>query len=195
MSIESAKTDLAYIRQLMEDTRKATRLGGGYFIVWGLATGLGLFMTWLTATHYWTISPFVYWAGCMMLGSLGTYLLVRREQREPVEPAAGKLIGMVWMSMGITMSIIFFVGVGTGALDPQHLSALACALLGGSVFITGFLSGQKWLRNLAFGWWAGSVVMFVWPGIHVLLLMGLLLVALYVIPGVILLNSDAAKRG
>ncbi|HEX7047714.1 MAG TPA: hypothetical protein VF275_09120 [Gammaproteobacteria bacterium] len=194
MTSNDARADLAYIRQLMEDTRHATGVSGGYFIVWGVVIGLGLIATWARIAEYWTVPPFAAWTVCLALGGIGTFFLVRREQREPVEAPAGKLIGTVWMSMGITMLIIFFIGVGSGNLGAEHMSALSSALVGGAVFLTGTLSGLNWLRNLAFGWWGGAVVMFAWPGLYVLLLMGVMLLALYVVPGIVLIRMNHAAR-
>lgn len=194
MAPEDPRADLAYIRQVMEDTRRAAYVSGGYFIVWGIVIGLGLVGSWLTATGAWQVSPLLYWAVCLALGGAGTFLLVRAEMREPVCAPAGRLIGMVWASMGISMLIIFFIGVGSGTLGGQHMSALSSALVGGAVFMTGTLAGLPWLRNLSIGWWAGSAVMFAWPGLYVLLLMGVMLFALYVIPGVILIRMKRAAR-
>ncbi len=183
-----AKTDLAYIRELMLDTRRAACLSGGYFIVWGIAVGAALLVTWLQLTQGWTQTPFITWTACFVLGSLGNLYLVRQEMREPVQAPAGRLIGMVWVALGITQLILFFAGLGTGAIPGQHMPALFCALIGTGVFLTGVLAGYPWLRNLAFGWWLGSVVMFVWPGMYVLLLMSLMLLVLYVVPGTVLIR-------
>lgn len=188
-------SDLAYIRRVMEDTRRAVYVHGGYFIVWGVVIGLGLIGTWLTATGQWSVAPMAYWTACLALGGIGMLLLIRAERREPVEAPAGRLIGMVWISMGISMLIIFFIGVGSGHLGGQHMSALSSALVGGAVFMTGTLAGLAWLRNLSFGWWAGSAVMFAWPGLYVLLLMGVMLFAFYVVPGVILIRMKRTARG
>lgn len=192
MSIESAKTDLAYIRQLMEDTRYATGIGGGYFIVWGLVNALGLVGTWVAVSGHQPISLFALWSGCMVVGGLGSALLAWRERRQPVEAPAGKLIGMVWVSMGITTALIFFIGVGSGALAGQQMAGLASALFGGAMFLTGGLSSQKWLSFMGFAWWAGAAAMFLWPGNHVLLMMGILLVACYMLPGAVLAKRHSS---
>lgn len=188
--VTNPQADLAYIRRLMEDTRRAACVSGGYFIVWGVAIGLGLIATWARIAGYWTVSPFAAWTVCLAAGGIGTFFLTRRE---PVETPGGRLIGMVWMSMGISMLIIFFIGVGSGSLPGYHMSALSSALVGGAVFMTGTLAGLPWLRNLSFGWWAGAAVMFAWPGLYVLLLMGVMLFAFYVVPGLILIGMK--RRG
>jgi Kef-type K+ transport system membrane component KefB len=188
MTENDARADLAYIRRLLEDTRHVTCVGGGYFLVWGVVTLLGLLLTWAWLTGAWAWSPLVAWSVCLALGAAGTLFLIRRERHEPAQGLGGKLIGAVWLSLGIAMLIIIFIGVGSGSLDGRHMTALASTLIGGAVFMTGTLAGMPWLRNLSFAWWAGAVVMFAWPGLYVLLLMAIMVLALYVVPGLILIR-------
>lgn len=198
MNSDDARADLAWIRRLMEDTRRATYVSGGYFIVWGIAIGLGLLATWLRIAGHWQVSPFASWIACLALGAAATFWLVRNERREPVEAPAGRLIGQVWLAMGVSVLVLFFAGVGSGTLDGALMPALACTLTGGAVFLTGTLSGLGWLRGLAGAWWLGATAMLIWPGVHVLLLMGVMLLALYVIPGVVLIRlrrAGASARG
>lgn len=188
-----AQEDLAYIRELMAETRRAASVSGGYFIVWGLVVGAGLFATWLQVVGVLPYAPFVTWIPCIALGMLGNYFLVRRDMRQPVQSHAGRLIGMVWMGLGITQLIFFFVGLGVGALPGTFLPAIFASLIATGIFLTGVLAGLGWLRNLAFGWWSGSLVMFVWPGEYAILLMGALLLVLYVLPGVALTRMNRQR--
>lgn len=194
MTTNDPRADLAYIRQLMEDTRRATYVSGGYFIVWGIAIGLGLLLTWLQLTGHMPMMPMVSWTGCLVLGGIGTLFLIREEMNQPVQTPAGRLIGMVWMSIGISMLIIFFVGVGSGVMPGSLMTPVSSTLVGAAVFLTGTLASLNWVRNLALGWWLGAAAMFAWPGLHVLLLMGVMLFVLYVIPGVILIRQKQTTR-
>lgn len=194
MSVEEARAELAYIRRMMEDTRQATYISGGYFIVWGFVIGLGLLLTWLQLTGYMPLMPMISWTVCLVGGGIGTAFLVHAEKRRPVETPAGRLIGMVWMSVGISMLIVFFVGTGTGALSGSLMPAISSTFVGTAVFLTGTLAGLAWVRNLALGWWLGAAAMFAWPGLHVLLLMGVMLFVLYVVPGVILIRKKSTVR-
>lgn len=188
MNHDDVRADLAHIRRLMEDTRRATVVGGGYFIAWGIAIGLGLLVTWLRVAGHWEVPPFGSWIACLALGGIATCWLVQREKRDPVQAPGGRLIGLVWLAMGISVLVLFFAGVGSGNLDGRLMPALSSVLVGGAVFLTGMLSGLNWLRNLAAAWWLGATAMLLWPGPHVLLLMGAMLLALYVIPGIVLIR-------
>jgi hypothetical protein len=57
------------------------------------------------------------------------------------------------------------------------------------------LNGMAWFRNLALGWWAGAVAMFVWHDAASVWISILLFAALLVAPGVALtLQARAAAR-
>lgn len=183
-----SESDLAYIRQMMAETRRAACLSGGYFIVWGLAVGAALLATWLQLRGPMEYQPLLTWSLCFAVGIAGNAYFIRQDSRDPVQTPAGRMIGMVWTAMGITMLIFFYAGLGAGALPGEHLPAVFSSLVGSGVFLTGVLAGLPWLRNLAFGWWLGSLVMFVWPGTYVILLMGLMLLGLYVVPGIVLIR-------
>ncbi len=181
-----AKKDLAYIRELMVDTRRAAGLSGGYFILWGLIVGVALFATWLQVVEVLPYKPLLTWGPCFVIGILGNLYLIRRDIQAPVQMPAGRLIAMVWVSVGVTQLIFFYAGLSADGIPGQHMPAIFASLIGSGLFLTGVLASLGWVRNLAFGWWTGSLVMFVWPGDHVILLMGLMLLVLYVLPGVVL---------
>lgn len=183
-----AQQDLAYIREMMVETRRAATVSGGYFIVWGLATGLGLMFTWLQVVGLLPYKPFLTWVPCLSLGMLANVYLVRRDMRQPTQSKAGHLVGMVWVGLGVTQLIFFFAGLGVDALPGPVLPGVFASLIGIGMFLTGVLAGLGWLRNTAFGWWLGSVLMFVWPGEFAILLMGVLLLVFYVLPGVALIR-------
>jgi len=188
-----AKNELAYIRELMLDTRRAASLSGGYFIVWGLAVGLALFATWVQLKGLLPYSPMITWSACFGVGILGNLYFMRQDARQPVQLPAGRLIGMVWLALGITQLIFFYAGMA-GILSGEPLPAVFAGLIAIGLFLTGVLTGLPWLRNTAFGWWLGSLVMFVWPGDHVLLIMGALLLFLYVLPGIVLVRMKREQR-
>lgn len=183
-----AQEDLAYIRALMLETRRAASVSGGYFIIWGLAVGLGLALTWLQVAGDLHYQPFLTWVPCLALAMVANVYWVCRDQRQATQGKAGYLVGMIWAGLGVTQLIVFFAGFGVGALPGAILPAVFSSLIGTGMFLTGVLAGLGWLRNTSLGWWLGSVLMFVWPGENAILLMGALLLLLYVVPGVVLIR-------
>lgn len=200
MNTDKAREDLAYIRELMAETRQATYVGGAYFIVWGLAIGLGLLFTWLFVSKTLPL-PFsgkatmmVTWAVAVGLGGVAMWWWpIRREQRMPVQSAGSRLIGLTWAAVGTSLMIVFFVGVGANSLPGYLMNPLSALFIGIGMFMTGTLAGLGWIRNLAFGWWFGGAVMLAAPGLWNLWMMALMLFALYLVPGIVLSRSPDRK--
>ncbi len=68
MTQHDALQDLAYIRQVMEQTRRYTAAKGVFFIIWGVAVSLALLLTWLQITGSLGGSNFLVWGATMLAG-------------------------------------------------------------------------------------------------------------------------------
>lgn len=198
MNQQQAQQDLAFIRELMQSTRRATYVSGAFFIVWALVTGLGLLGTWLIVSRKLALSLDSgmalagLWVVVDTAGFIGTVLIIRRNARRAAANPAGRLIGLSWFSVAAGLLIIAFVGAGSGNMPGALMCAVSALFIGIGVFNSGLLAGLKWLRNLAFGWWFGGALMLVYPGMWNLWFMALLLFVLYLIPG-ILLSRNAPR--
>lgn len=188
----NAHEDLAYIRDLMDDTRRAAGLSGGYFVLWGLVVGIALVATWLQVVGFLPYRPLLTWVPCLALGALGQAVLVWRDMGRPVKSRSGRLVGAVWMALGVTQSILLVAFLGFNTLPGHYMPGIFSSLLGSGIFITGVLAGIPWLRYLGVAWWLGAFSMFAWPGDHVSLLMGGLLLVFYVVPGLVLIRQQSA---
>lgn len=118
----------------------------------------------------------------------------RHAARTTVSHPSARLISMLWIAVGIAMTIAFFAGTWSGAVRPVSIPGLASVLIGVSAFMNGALARLLRLRNLAFVWWAGAGLMLYWPGLHVFAIFGMMMFALYVIPG-FALNAIARRAG
>ena len=197
MNQQQAQQDLALIRELMQSARRATYVSGAYFIIWALVAGLGQLGTWLIAGQKLELpfdpSTSIIWLWILIdvLGIAGTVYIIRRDRkRTSVVNPAGRLVGLSWFSVGVALLIIFFVGVGFGNIPGHLMCSISALFIGIGVFNTGLLSGMKWLRNLAFGWWFGGAVMLASPGMWNLWFSAVLLFLLYLIPGIALTYKD-----
>lgn len=181
------QADLAYIRQVMEETRRFTVVSGTYMIVWGVLVSLGLGFDLFELDTGLRLPDGYVWGGLMAAGWAITIWLSRREARhEPVAGYASRLIGQIWIACGLAMTTAFTVGSATQALPPSADGGLMALFVGIGVFMTGILTDMRWFRNLAIGWWLGAIAMFVWHGsVAMWISLGLLL-ALFALPGVVL---------
>lgn len=194
MSTRDPYEDLAMIRRLMEESREIACGHGKHLVAWGilmagalvatyvaLATAASLPLGWI-----WGIAIAAGWAYSLRAGT-------RDARRAPVRTVAGRLLGSIWLGFGITGTVFAVLGLYTPAIPAEALGGTMAALLGFAFFASGAVAGSAWLRYLAAGWWAGSVVMFLWPGAHTLPLMAAMIVLLQVIPGVVIQGRAGRK--
>lgn len=187
------RSDLTFIREVMEQTRRYTLISGSYMILWGLLISTGLACNLLVSVTTAQLPINGIWIALVAAGWLGSYWLSRREVRyEPVASYAGRIIGQLWFACGAAMTTAFLVGQITGALPGTAVDGLMGLFVGIGVFMAGILTGMNWFRNLAIGWWLGAVGMFVWHGMAAMLISVALLLGLFVVPGVIL-NVQAGQ--
>lgn len=185
--------DLAYIRQVMEQTRRYTLIKGDYFIVWGLLICLWLSSNAIALLMHRSLPVFELLALVIIVGWAHTLWANRQATRyEPVAGYAGRMVGLTWAACGICMMLVIFVGIPFGGVNPASLGGIMAVFMGLGVFMTGVLSGMTWFRNLGLGWWAGAVALFTVHGIVGLWIGPVLLLVLFMAPGVVL-NLQARR--
>lgn len=188
----SAAQDLAYIRRIMEEARHEMAERGEGFIIWGFVVLLGLLGTWLIPMHYpgWALG--IFWPALVIVGWIATWARLSRHNPGSMNSWAGKLCGAAWLACTIAMLLIFCAGIPAGVIPPEAIFGIVAAVVGIGVFLNGILVQLRWFRNLAFCWWAGAVAEFIWHGPLSILIMAILIIAFYLIPGFIL-NAQARK--
>lgn len=189
----SAAQDLAYIREIMDESRSFANVAGNYYILWGVVTGVALLGNFAFALGWFPLAPFFTWAICIASGWVGTAILARRDRaRELVIHPSGRLITVAWVAVGIAMSIALFAGSWNGSIRPIAIPGFAAVFIGIGVGMNGAIARIDWLRNLAFVWWIAALPMLLWPGNYTLVVFAVLVIALYVVPG-LKLNAMARR--
>jgi len=194
MTQQNALEDLAYIRQVMEQTRRYTAAKGVFFVIWGVAVSVSLVLTWLQVTGGVGGNQWAIWIPTTLVAWGLTLYFAWRQQRESAVPHHAHLIGMNWTAIGIAMMFMFFVGVARGTIGYPAINGLAALLVGIGIFNTGHLSGIRWLAGVGVAWLVCGALMLAWPGLHTLLLMAFLLVIGQIVPGLILMREERVRR-
>jgi hypothetical protein len=133
------------------------------------------------------------WLVTMIAGAIIDIFIGRhQEKKSRVKTFAGKLLGSLWLASGIAMFTFGFIGPATGAYNPVFICPIISIALSVSYFTSGAIQQIRWLRYVAIGWWAGGVILFIFPSIHTLLIFAIMLVLFQIIPGIIL--NLKAKR-
>ncbi|MBK8552977.1 MAG: hypothetical protein IPL53_18715 [Ignavibacteria bacterium] len=106
--------------------------------------------------------------------------------KSPAQTFTSRILGSLWLASGISMFIYGFVGTFSGAYNPVFICPIIATSLGISYFTSGAIQQINWLRYVSFGWWAGAIVMFLFPGIHTLLIFALMIIIFQIVPGIVL---------
>ena len=191
----NAQQELAFIKKVMTDSRKIMIDDGKGTIFWGLLISFGLLITYLSIAQSWETSLSWFWPALIAVGWIYTIVTeIRSEKKRRVKTFAGKIVGAVWISFGISATILGFVGTISGAYHGVIISPLISVLLGTGFLVSGLLYGKSWVSYLAIGWWGGAIVMFFMQNLETLLIMIGMLVLFQIIPGIILYKEFKKER-
>jgi len=192
---KNAQENLEYIKQIISDTRRSLNDNGIISIVWGILVSLGQIGNYLfTENKIWNGYLWLW----LVIGLIGwTFVLIesRAKKYKVVNTFASKILASLWISTGISMTVIGFGAAGSGMVSGYAINPLLATVLGGTYYVTGLLNGKKLDQRLSFGWWLGAVIMFMIPGIYSFLLFAVMMILFQVIPGIMsYLSYKAARR-
>ena len=187
MEKQQAELEINMIKKIMDDSRRIVTDDGVGYIIWGVLVIAGLLSTYFAITF--EKYNYILWAWVILIGGGWIYTIVinvKKDRNRKVRTLAGKILGGLWVSAGIAMTLIGFIGTSTGAIRGYAISPMMSIVLGIAYFVSGIVYSQPWIRNLAIGWWAGAVLMMLWPGSYTLLVFAAMMALLQVLPGIIL---------
>lgn len=187
MEKQQAELEISMIKKIMEDSRKIVIDDGIGYIIWGVLIMIGLFSTYfiILFKQY----TYVFWPWIIIIAGGWTYSFIyywKKESIGKVKTFTGKILGGLWLAAGISMCLIGFGGPIFHAIGGLTVSPLMSVILGIAYYVSGIVYAKAWIRNLAIGWWAGALLMFIFPGLHTLLIFAGMMAVLQIIPGIIL---------
>jgi len=187
--------DLQYIKQIINDSRNLVVENGIGFIIWGILIVIGLLYTYfdflLKAQLHNNIAWVVLISGGWILSFISAY---KKREHSNVTTFAGKLLSSVWISAGIAMTILGFIGSASGAYKGVYISPILSTILGIAFFISAQVYKNKIMTLLAPLWWLGAIYMFFFPGLETLLIMAFMMLLMQVVPGIIFYRKYRAEN-
>ena len=188
--------DLQYIKQIVSDSRNVVVDNGKGFILWGILIILGLIGSYVDALASGYQYSGEIWIGLVLLGWIFSYAQwYRHRGRVKKVTFAGKIMSATWLSAGVAMTIVGFVGSLSGAYHGVYISPIIASILGIAFYLTAKVTDSKLLLYAAPAWWAGSIYMFLFPGISTLLIMACLMLILQVTPGILFYKKYKSDHG
>jgi len=179
--------DLAYLRKVVEDSRRVVVDNGVGLLTWGILVVIGMILTYasvhlgldLPSTLVWSV---VIGAGWLLSIWLGWINMKRSRTRTFIQ----KVLWSIWVGLGITMTIIGFVGPLTGTIAGRACIPIISLVLGAGFFATATIHQEKLLTAAAAGWWIGGIATMVLPGDFSFLLFAGMMTFFQIAPGVYL---------
>jgi hypothetical protein len=190
---KNALDELLFIKKVIQDSRRIMLDNGLGFIVWGILITTGMlfgyikFLLALNFDYIWA------WVVIITCGWVFSYFNYYKKKPGRIETFAGKIIGNLWFSIGITISILGFGGYFSGAINGQHISGVIAVVLGAAYYISSVLYEWKWFKLVALLWWVGGFVMFyVYDATQFLLMAGLMIFG-QIVPGIVCYRKYKAQ--
>ncbi len=189
--------DLALIRQMMEAGRDKVAVSGIHFILWGVLLTVAFFLQYLSVHRYLPEMMVEIWAPMMAIGWAIEFWIARH--RAPVTRTSNPAVvahSSSWTVVGVTTLIYFWLSVVTDTFDPKTITILSAGLMGGAYWVTSAVTGVRWLKFIALGWWlvlAYATTLQVYDG-EMLLVMAASSGLLLTLPGFVMRRLDDSEE-
>ena len=160
MSRDEALADLAYVRTLAEEGRKAPLLGGAHLVGWGVLVsaafvGHGVIVNTVPQSQDWGLMLGGLWGGFGLLGGLMSTALQRRMQRRPGSAAlSNRADQAIWTGATLILVSLALGAIGHMAFTgdytaPNFIPGASFAVYGGAMMASSMVAEEKALQPFA----------------------------------------------
>ncbi len=188
--------DIAFLRQVVEDSRRVVIDNGVHLLAWGVLVVIGMIFTYISE-HFKLNLPILWnWIVLISLGWIltiwdGWIKMTRARTRTFVQ----KVLASLWFGLGIVMTLVGFIGPATGAISTWGTIPLFSLILGAGLFATGTVHQERLRGFAAVGWWIGGIFTMLFPGDYEILLFAGMMIAFQILPGVVLYRKWKREMG
>ncbi|MEO7143045.1 MAG: hypothetical protein ABI165_06020 [Bryobacteraceae bacterium] len=148
---QELKDRLSLIESMIAEGRCTTERWGWTFVLWGVA---------YYAAIAWSIRGQSVWAWpvTMIAAAIVTVVVASLRAGKHPETTLGRAIGSIWITLGISMLLLFpALGLSGRLTDPRVFISVASAILGMANGASGLLLRWKAQLACAIVWWAAAV--------------------------------------
>jgi hypothetical protein len=201
-TIQSLKDDIAFMRALAQEGSSVPLLFGGNLVAAGLIFGAAAVAHWLISSGT-VVAPdwmlMVVWLGAGAVFGVVCWAVVQRAKGRPgFNTSVNRATGAAWSGIGFAI-FAMWLGLTAYAMRTHNwevmnvLPTLILALYGAAWSVAAAMSSKRWLQLVAWGSYAGAVVMGAFTGsdAQMLAYAGCLLL-LAVLPGWLLMRQEPA---
>jgi len=184
---KNALDELLFIKKVIQDSRRIVADNGMGFIVWGVLVAIGMLFGYIRFKFLPDLQFDYIWAWVILIaaGWIFSYFNYYKKPTHKVSTFAGRIIGTLWFSVGVSMTVVGFGGYFSGALRGEYISSIMAIILGAAYYLSSALYEWKLLKLVGLLWWAGGFTMFYVHDVNQFLIMTLLIIFGQVVPGII----------
>lgn len=166
--LQSVREDIAYIRAVAEDGRRAPLLSGAVLVAAGLLFGGASVGQWLLASGALNLTPWAplwLWVATGVVFGAVLFLLLGRARRKPGFHSPGNTaVGAAWSGVGLSIFAVWLsmmaLGFATGDWGAMSLMpSVVLAAYGAGWMVGASMSGLKWMNLTALASYAGAAAM------------------------------------
>ena len=155
MSPQDLKERVALIEAMIAEGRRRTESWGWVFLLWGVAYYVAIgWATWGWGLSVWGRGNSLAWPVTMLVAFVTTWVIGIRKGKGQPSTSIGRGIVAIWMSMGVSMLLLFPALAMAGRLDEHAFVAIVAALLGAANGASGIILRWKAEIGCAIIWWA-----------------------------------------
>ena len=163
--LQSVQDDIAYMKGLAQEGRRAPLLGGSILIAAGLVFGLASLVHWAIASGVLGLRPSalpLVWLGALVIFFGALMIQIGRTRHMPgAKSATNKATGAAWMGVGQAIFVMFLaITILIWRTQDEVIAAvfpsMIFALYGVGWAVSAKMSGQRWQWPLTLGCWVAA---------------------------------------
>lgn len=184
MDVKQAELEITVIRKIMEDSRRAVYNNSMQGIFWFTLTAIAVLINYLIlVTGIGLKFSGLVWLMVIAVGIIFSIRIAKKEKKQlRVKTFAARILASIGIAVGIANTLFSFASVFAHAFDPFIIVPMNSMILGMAFYVISVIQQLKTFKIISLLWWAGSVYFFVFPGIHSLLFIGVMLIVSAWIP-------------
>jgi hypothetical protein len=183
-NVQQAELEITLIKKIMEDSRKVVYNSSIQGIYWTFVMTPAIILNYLMYIYKFGLAYVgILWITAVAVGTAGSIIIARKERRMVrVKTFAGKLLATIGIAIG-GANIMFSIASGLAhAFHPIYIVSVDSVVMGMGFYVIGVIQQLKTLKILSFIWWAGAIFFFVFPSIHCLLFLAIMLILTILLP-------------
>jgi hypothetical protein len=192
--ITDANLELQLVKEMIQRTKQTVVNRGAFFLLWGGLVFLACLVTF--ALTQLELEPLIWvpWAILMPIGAIVSILLMRRYSKQSKYTSyVEHSYDSVWLACGIAFFIMMFVNSITSFFPPKAVYPIISFIVGIGVFASGGIMEWTSLRIGGLFLWGGAVTMMLVPFHYHTLIMSIVIIPGYMIPGYLLKRQFHAQ--